>query len=42
MRYIENERELHPEKKLINLIFEAGYGSIQTYYRNKSATSTTL
>ena len=37
-RYIENERELHPEKKLIDLIFESGYGSIQTDYRNKPAT----
>lgn len=41
-RYIENERELHPEKKLIDLIFESGYGSIQTYYRNKPAADDAL
>ena len=34
--YIENELMLSDKKKITDLIFEAGFKSVQSYYRSKS------
>ena len=37
LSYLEEKRKLHPEAKIIDLIYDAGFGGIQTYYRAKVA-----
>lgn len=37
LSYLEEKRKLHPEAKIIDLIYDAGFGGIQTYYRAKAA-----
>ncbi len=37
LNYLENEKVKNPEKKITELIFESGFNSIQSYYRNKNS-----
>ncbi len=37
LSYLEEKRKLHPDAKIIDLIYDAGFGGIQTYYRAKAA-----
>ena len=40
LNYIEEMQKLNPNAKTINLIYESGFGGIQTYYRNKAKNTT--
>ena len=37
LEYLENEKTKNPEKKITQLIFDSGFKSIQSYYRNKNS-----
>ena len=42
LNYIEEMRKLNPNAKTINLIYDSGFGGIQTYYRNKAKNTNFL